>query len=165
MSAGRPTKRTPERIGIILDSLRQGATLRLAAMCAGIDEDTLMAWRRADPELAEQVNQALGEACMVHTRRVAEASVKDWRASAYFLNRHDPTRPPKDGPPSREGGGEEGPGMHVVALKELVLRALGCGVDIPTTARILGISQVEVADIRSEESARRGLESDWGKDV
>lgn len=160
MSAGRPSKCTPLALEMVLDKLRGGCTLRVAALSAGMDEDTLIKWRRSDDDVAAKVNQAMGEACAFHAERIQEASRKDWRASAYFLNRHDPIRPeppPACDPPA--GDADEAPRPVEVGVKGLVLRAMECGIDVPTAARLAGISQAEIANIRADESRRRRLES------
>ena len=54
-------KRSPKRQLLILDSLREWPTYRVACENAGIDFSTLQRWMRDDPEFATAVHAARDE--------------------------------------------------------------------------------------------------------
>jgi hypothetical protein len=59
---GRPTKRTPEVVGILMRALRCGCSRRGAAAIAGIGETTVKEWQAADPEFRLACEKAEGVA-------------------------------------------------------------------------------------------------------
>lgn len=71
MSAGRPTKRTPERVESILAGLRLGDPL--TEICAGLDlcDDTVRDWAKADEEFSRAIARAreAGEDAIAHRLR------------------------------------------------------------------------------------------------
>ena len=54
----RPTKYNEKIANHLLDLLRQGHSFRDACFGVGISEDTLIRWRKSDPDFAEQVDSA-----------------------------------------------------------------------------------------------------------
>lgn len=86
-SAGRPTKKTPERVARILDEVRKGMPQKTAATLAGISEDSLLNWKRDDPQFAALLESALADSEAALVARVQEAAAKDWRAAAFLLER------------------------------------------------------------------------------
>lgn len=58
---GQPTKRTPERVQIILEALREGLSRETAADLAGIAPRTLRHWEEKDSALSAQVALASAE--------------------------------------------------------------------------------------------------------
>lgn len=90
LSAG-PLGPTPEKIGLILQALRQGDTRRAAAAAAGIHSDTLSAWMRKNDVLRMVVEQAESEAEHNHLMVVVRAAVRgDPKASMWWLERRRP---------------------------------------------------------------------------
>lgn len=55
---GRPTKRTPEREQVVLNSVKVGCSIEQAAAIAEIGARTLERWMQADPEFASRVESA-----------------------------------------------------------------------------------------------------------
>ena len=86
----RPSKRTDERIERILSAIRAGNTIRAACGAGGITTDTFMAWRRADPNLREDVIAAEAFAEFAAMKVIREESLTDWRAAAWWLERRRP---------------------------------------------------------------------------
>lgn len=87
----RPTKYTPETANRILEGIRLGMTYRHAAMYAGIDEATLLRWRRRFADFAGQLQEAEGHAVAANMARIRKAAMDgDWRASAWILERRFP---------------------------------------------------------------------------
>jgi transposase len=100
---GAPSALTDEREKVILETIRVGATFTAAARLAGVSVDTIHEWRRrgagahptrpATPRLARfarAVDEALGQAEQVIVERIHVASVEDWRAGAWLLERRHP---------------------------------------------------------------------------
>ena len=101
-----PSKFTKTTVSKILAGVRRGLPYHLAAAAAGISERTFYAWQRgefpesADEALKQQFLQGLtranGEAADRLTRRIHDASVMDWRAAAWILERRYPKDYGKD---------------------------------------------------------------------
>ncbi|OWK45155.1 hypothetical protein [Fimbriiglobus ruber] len=96
---GRPTKLTPLAQKIILMMLEGGTTRRTAAERAGVSPRTLQLWLRlgllpnADLEYREfrvNVLRAEARAVLECVEIVRKAAHKDWKAAAWWLERHCP---------------------------------------------------------------------------
>ncbi len=85
--APKPYKMTPERVAIILEALGDGMTQRDASMLAGISEDTLCIWKRTNSEFSEQMGQKAIEYKQKLMKRIEKAGEKDWKATAWLLER------------------------------------------------------------------------------
>ena len=83
----KPYKMTPERVAIILEALGDGMTQRDASMLAGISEDTLCIWKRTNSEFSEQMGQKAIEYKQKLMKRIEKAGEKDWKATAWLLER------------------------------------------------------------------------------
>lgn len=86
-TTSKPYKQTPEVVKIILDALGDGMTQRDASMLAGISEDTLCLWKRNNSELSEQMRRKVVEYKQKLMKNIERASEKDWKASAWLLER------------------------------------------------------------------------------
>lgn len=92
---GRPTKFTKERKERIIKAIAAGCTYEMAADYAGISRTTLWGWLRKgeDPKqksyctFLNDVKSAEIEGAMVHLGTITAASAKDWKASAWMLER------------------------------------------------------------------------------
>ncbi len=84
---GQPTKYHDDRVAGILQSLRQGNTLRVAALTNGISYQTLNEWRKEYPDFSEAVEKAEGEAEALHVVNIRTHSADNWQASAWWLER------------------------------------------------------------------------------
>ena len=114
---GRPDGLTPEVAARIVQGVRTGAHLGVAAEAAGISYDTLRRWlKRGEAEshgpyreLLEAVRRAEAEAELRHVALIDRAGQTKWPASAWILARRHPERwgqraalaPPTD--PSGDG--------------------------------------------------------------
>lgn len=78
---------TPERVAIILEALGNGMTQRDSALLAGISEDTICLWKRNNSEFSEQMGQKLIEYKQKLLKRIEKAGEKDWKATAWILER------------------------------------------------------------------------------
>ncbi|OWK36539.1 hypothetical protein [Fimbriiglobus ruber] len=96
---GRPTKLTPLIKKIVLMALEGGATRKTAAEMAKVSPRTFQLWLRlglspdADPEYREfrtDVLRAEAEAVLSCVDLIRKAGKKDWRAAAWWLERHCP---------------------------------------------------------------------------
>ncbi len=92
---GRPSKFTKERKERIIKAIAAGCTYEMAADYAGISRTTLWGWLRKgeDPKqksyctFLNDVKSAEIEGAMVHLGTITAASSKDWKASAWMLER------------------------------------------------------------------------------
>ena len=102
---GRPTKRTPQRMALILEVLRSGGTIAGAAGAAEVSQATVYRWLRADARFRDAVKRAEAGAELRFTTAVTAAAmgrpaqyddagqlirpeVKPvWQAAAWWLER------------------------------------------------------------------------------
>lgn len=100
-SVGRPAKElTPEIQKKICDALRVGNYLETAAAYAGIHKPALYKWIKQgvnNPDgpygqFNNAVEQARAEGEAWHVNNISEKSEKNWKASAWMLERKNPTR-------------------------------------------------------------------------
>ena len=95
---GRPPLFTPERAEKVVEAVRRGLTLKLAASCAGICYDTLNRWRLKgcdEPgtkysKFCEALEMAKGEAALKMVDCISEAATSDWKAATWLLSRRHP---------------------------------------------------------------------------
>jgi hypothetical protein len=112
--AGRPTTLTPKVQEEICKTLRAGNFLDTAITYAGLSRATVREWMRrgraelarleADPrarllkteqpyvDFVEALEQAMAHAETLHVAMITSASKKDWKASAWMLERAHPQR-------------------------------------------------------------------------
>ena len=84
---GQPTKYHDERCDAILQTLRQGNTLKTAALVNGITYETLRTWRHEYPAFSAAVDAAEAEAEALHVVNIRTHSADQWQASAWWLER------------------------------------------------------------------------------
>jgi transposase len=87
MSDRTTGKYTAPRITRFIKAIRKGVSIRAACKAAGIETCTYYGWRKKYPEFARDVDAASlkGEENLVKT--IQEASVDDWRAAKFLLER------------------------------------------------------------------------------
>jgi hypothetical protein len=87
----RPTKLTPEVQDAICNAIRHGATYQAASEAAGVAYDTFNEWRKdiraKYVKFSEAVRRANADAMLDLIAKVEAAGEKDWRASAWILER------------------------------------------------------------------------------
>jgi len=87
----RQTKYTPERARRFLDAIKVGSTQRLAASFAGVDEDTIIRWRKRFAEFADAIKEAEGGAVVGWLAKIERAANDgNWQAAAWKLERRYP---------------------------------------------------------------------------
>lgn len=75
----------------ILESVREGSTLQMAARSAGISPRTLRRWRDRYPDFDRKVQRAKAEAGERALGVIQEAADKgDWRAASWWLEKRFP---------------------------------------------------------------------------
>lgn len=79
-------KATHKTIEVILSAISDGLTQREASNLAGISEDTLSLWKQ-DSDFSEQIRQKQIENKRRHINIINKASERDWKASAWWLER------------------------------------------------------------------------------
>lgn len=92
---GRPSKFTKPRKDRIVQAIAAGCTYEMAADYAGISRTTLWSWLKKgeDPKnksyctFLNDIKRAEVEGAMVHLGTITQASQKDWKASAWMLER------------------------------------------------------------------------------
>lgn len=82
-------KYRPEVVNIILESLRNLSSRRVAHTLAGIGESTFYDWLVEHPEFKQQVEQAEAEACQEAVKSLKKYSKEDWRCAAWVIERKD----------------------------------------------------------------------------
>lgn len=97
---GKPTKLTPERQAKIVEAVKAGNYLEVAAALAGVSVSALHSWKSkgelqtsgAYHDFVEAINQAKSIAEASAVVAVRQQFGADWRAAAWFLE-HGWTRP------------------------------------------------------------------------
>jgi hypothetical protein len=102
----RPSKFDAPTVSAILDAVRAGLPLRLAAEANGVTESTFHRWQRgeyprgADPALKRQFSQELtrakAQAAVRLTNLISTAAAEDWKAASWLLERRFPEHFAKD---------------------------------------------------------------------
>ena len=76
----------------VIDHIRTGATLGVACSCAGVSTVQFGVWRADDPNIDVQLKEAQAEFELAHIRNIRNHAEKDWKASAWTLERRIPHR-------------------------------------------------------------------------
>lgn len=84
------SKQTPEVKAAIVESVRNGAYAKHAALAAGISEATLYEWQGQDAEFAGAIAQAAADRTNAAIRSIADHGERDWKANAWLLERTNP---------------------------------------------------------------------------
>jgi hypothetical protein len=87
---GRPSKKTREVEAKILSGISEGLPLHAAAALGGVHYDTLLQWRKEDPDFEQQVKVANSRAIETTMEMIRAAVPTDWRAGAWILERRFP---------------------------------------------------------------------------
>lgn len=95
---GRRTKFTPETTKMILDTISEGNTLKVAAALAGVDVTTIINWSNKGQEegkgeyyqFFEDLTRAKANAQSLAVKALVNAFGNDWRAAMEFLARRCP---------------------------------------------------------------------------
>jgi hypothetical protein len=87
---GRPTKRTPEVVAKIAESVASGLTDEEASLLAGVNPDTMTEWRK-DPEFSGAIKRATAQRLKLRLERI-EAGEAGWQGTAWALERIYPKR-------------------------------------------------------------------------
>ena len=86
----RPPKFSKERTERVLEAIRAGATRRAAAGHAGIDHATLYRWLERNATFATLLTRVEDDVEVRWTATILQASLEDWRAVAWWLERRRP---------------------------------------------------------------------------
>jgi hypothetical protein len=91
---GRPGRHfklaDPQRRETLLEALTAGNTRKAACACAGFSEDAFARYCTAYPNFAEAVREAEATAEIRNVGKIQQASEKNWRAAAWWLERRHP---------------------------------------------------------------------------
>jgi hypothetical protein len=93
---GRPCKFDPETERTLIRAIEDGLTLKVAASLAGICYETLNRWKKrgegsyAEPKFRQfchALEKANARAVQKHVQNISNHARKDWKASAWILER------------------------------------------------------------------------------
>ena len=92
---GRPSKFTKDRKERVIKAIQAGCTYEMAADYAGVSRKTLWTWLRKGEEDGDKtyetflhdLKKAEIDGAITHLGNIQHASVKDWKASAWMLER------------------------------------------------------------------------------
>lgn len=87
LGAGRPTKKTPANLAIVLEAVRHGTSRTGAAKLIGVHYETLREWIALDDEFRMDVARAEGDMERTMVALIRSAAITDWRAAAWYLER------------------------------------------------------------------------------
>jgi transposase-like protein len=87
---GRPTLYNEERIRIVLQALKLGLSYEAAASLAGVNRNTVLAWRNEHEEFREACERVIGQCQEKHATIVSTAAETDPKWAAWFLERRFP---------------------------------------------------------------------------
>ncbi len=82
------TIRTDENREAILDAVRRGASLNLAAGCAGVSWGAFYNWRKADDSFDASIKKARCECALKKLDKIDKSD--QWTAHAWWLERQFP---------------------------------------------------------------------------
>jgi transposase-like protein len=83
----RPPKYNEQRAQRVLEAIRAGATRRAAAGHAGVDDATLYRWIERYASFATLLTRVEDDVEVRCTATILQASLEDWRAAAWWLER------------------------------------------------------------------------------
>lgn len=84
------SKATPEVKAAIVESVRNGAYAKHAALAAGVSERALYQWQESDEQFAAAITQAAADRTNSAIQRIRDHGERDWRAEAWLLERTQP---------------------------------------------------------------------------
>jgi hypothetical protein len=87
---GRPRSLTPEKKQQVLAFLAGGGSRRKAAAYVGISLTTIADEAKRDEQFSDDLSRAEASSYFRHLQNVSKAGEKDWRASAFLLERKWP---------------------------------------------------------------------------
>lgn len=88
---GRPTLYTPERIKVIIETIKIGGTEVDACARVGIDQDTLGSWKVKYSDFSDAIEKARIDGKIARVNRIRHAGIKgQWQADAWYLERRFP---------------------------------------------------------------------------
>lgn len=130
-----------KRWEVIVERIRSGIPVETAVVSTGVGLSTYYHWRewgedrwiagklvRAKPqyrEFRDASTRARAEGLSVHVAHIAKGAEKDWRASAWYLERADPTNFGRHDTVALTGGGDGDPEIRVRAMHDIDPSAAG----------------------------------------
>lgn len=88
---GAPSKKTPDRVSVLLNLLAEGNYRATAIRAAGITKETFSRWLREDHAFSDAVEKAEAQALAWHLANIKRAATDGtWQASAWYLERKAP---------------------------------------------------------------------------
>lgn len=95
-----PSKFTEETVDTLIRAIRAGLPFARACEVAGIAESTFYQWQAGDfprgadkdlkAEFSEALTRARGQSALSLVERIQSATLTDWRAAAWLLERRFP---------------------------------------------------------------------------
>lgn len=87
---GRKTKLTDNTTIAVVANLKRGLSIRETCNIVGISETSFYDWRNQHADFSDIVEQAQYEAIKKHRANIDQHAKRDWRASAWTLERTHP---------------------------------------------------------------------------
>ena len=87
---GRPTKKIEPAILALLRAIETGLPYTLCCRLVGISYDSLMTWKREDPEFNQKVEAAAAKAAARLLAKVERQARNNFAAAAWILERRFP---------------------------------------------------------------------------
>lgn len=90
MKAGRPSKYNEEIVQKLCSYIEAGLSEVDASLLVGINPDTFYRWKREKPEFSEAIKTAHAKFKAAAIKNIYAAAKKDWKATAWLLERKYP---------------------------------------------------------------------------
>lgn len=97
---------SPEARQKVLDVLAAGGSFELAAALIGMTSQTVRMWRKDDEDFEMQCRIAQGTGLIEPTRTLQAATITDWQAAKYVLERNPITKAAYASPNTALVGGQ-----------------------------------------------------------
>lgn len=75
---------------VVINLVRSGSSLKDACHQAGVGYSTFFRWKAQNPDLSSRVKKAESDGKQWHIQNIRKHAEKDWKASAWFLERKFP---------------------------------------------------------------------------
>lgn len=118
------TVRTEAKRAIILDSLRNGHTRKMACALAEMSRESLRQWLRDDVDMFAAVKKAEADSSVAILEMLKVHATQTWQTAAWLLERRDPDwRSPETKLREKQGPGHLQIGVSVAPAQAKAIEA------------------------------------------
>ncbi|PYK18093.1 MAG: hypothetical protein DME55_07690 [Verrucomicrobia bacterium] len=89
-NAGRPSKKTDEKVKALMQVISTGAPYRICCAAVGVSYDSFMTWKREDWEFDAKVEAASAKAALRLLGKIEKQADQNFAASSWILERRFP---------------------------------------------------------------------------